>query len=311
MGVSFAIISGALGSIYSFFMKRSIETCKSAYYFNFVQFFVCTLITFFGGPLKTGIWHVNIYLFIAAIISGLFLGLIVIFAQKALQIGPSNLIFSIIYSAAIVPGLLLFILFGASLGFEYDIWSVLSILLVLIGLLWAGISGQQHKKKSEGGWIFFVILAFIFQALFFTAMQWRVIHLEHLDSVSIFLLPINHEEAQMQWFLPITCFTASLIQIFVIVFGKNYKPKKAEIIYGLLGGTFNGLSINFLLLAAIFAHGIEKILLFPISTVSIIILCALWGQVIYKEKVKWTAYSLCVVGILLPEIIEIINRNNY
>jgi CDP-diglyceride synthetase len=109
----------------------------------------------------------------------------------------------------------------------------------------------------------------------------------------------------MQWFLPIICFVASLIQFFVIVFKKNFNPKKAEIIYGLLGGTFNGFSIYCLLLAAIFADGIEKILLFPISAVSVIILCAVWGQVIYKEKVKWAAYGLCFIGILLPQIIEI------
>ena len=40
-------------------------------------------------------------------------------------------------------------------------------------------------------------------------------------------------------------------------------------------------------------------MIFPIFAVTIILLCNLWGQKLYKEKVNWMASGLCVVGLLI------------
>jgi hypothetical protein len=44
---------------------------------------------------------------------------------------------------------------------------------------------------------------------------------------------------------------------------------------------------------------LEHAMIFPIFSVAIIILCNLWGQWLYKEKVNWLANACCVGGILI------------
>jgi hypothetical protein len=310
MGVLFASLAGVFSAVYSYFMRRSVDASGSCYYYNFIQFFTCAFITFLLGPFRTNNWFVHMPLIFAAIIVGIFLGLVVILCSKALEKGPPALIFAIIYSAAIIPGVLFSLILGKTFGFELDFWSVLGLLLVVFGLAWASKSEDKNVVKKKKGWKIFAILAFICQSFFLTGLQWRALLIEFPNVSSPFMLFVSKQEAEMEWFLPVFCLTASLIQFFPILINKAYKPKIAEVAYGFLGGSFNSLSIFFIMLAAIFAQGIEKLILFPLSSVVVIILCGIWGQILYKEKVKWVAYGVSLIGILLPQTTEVIMKLN-
>lgn len=310
MGILFALIAGVTSSVYSYFMRRSIDASGACYIYNFVQFFICALITFILGPLRTGIWFIHLPLIYAAIILGVCLGSVVIMGAKALQRGPPGLVFAIIYSAAVVPALFFSLTLGKPFGFDFDIWSVIGTTFVVLGLAWAAFGETKVSSNKGSIWIFFAILAFFLQALFLTGMQWRAIHIEFPNAISVFLLNISKHDSQMEWFLPIVCFVASLLQLVPISLNRAKKIKTPEVIYGVFGGTFNALSLYFIMLSAVFAKGVEKLILFPLASVTVIILCGAWGQLLYKEKVKWAAYTLCLIGILLPQTGEILKQIN-
>ena len=47
---------------------------------------------------------------------------------------------------------------------------------------------------------------------------------------------------------------------------------------------------------------VEHAIIYPLFAVTIIILCNIWGQWLYKEQVNWKANALCVFGILIGSI---------
>jgi uncharacterized membrane protein len=206
----------------------------------------------------------------------------------------------------------LFVFFGPSFGFNYSGWNVFGSSLVVVGLLWASWSSYSDesriKKTKKASWIFWVIISFIFQFSFLFGMQWRALHIYNNDRNSSLMLSISTNEAASGIFLPLVTISAAFICLIAAFIKKSQKKFNQELSCGIYGGLFNGISLFFLMLAAEIANSFEKLIILQVAAIVSIITCNIWGFRIYKEKVNVYANIVCILGVLLSQIGEILNQ---
>ena len=103
--------------------------------------------------------------------------------------------------------------------------------------------------------------------------------------------------------MPFIYFAAAAVQVCVYLFAsERRKPKGAECFYGFIGGGANSISTFFLIWATEVASSLENIVIFPIFSVAIIVICNFWGQRLYQERVNWKACQVCALGLLVGTI---------
>jgi hypothetical protein len=312
LGLLYSFFAGCFGGLMALFMKRSQEKHGSSSNFLYIQyaisFLIALIISYFNG---------ESFLFtpsftIAACVIGSFLGLLMITTAKAIETGPSSIIFAVLYSSSVVPPLFLFVFFGPSFGFNYSGWNVFGSSLVVVGLLWASWSSYSDesriKKTKKASWIFWVIISFIFQFSFLFGMQWRALHIYNNDRNSSLMLSISTNEAASGIFLPLVTISAAFICLIAAFIKKSQKKFNQELSCGIYGGLFNGISLFFLMLAAEIANSFEKLIILQVAAIVSIITCNIWGFRIYKEKVNVYANIVCILGVLLSQIGEILNQ---
>lgn len=214
---------------------------------------------------------------------------------KAFQRGPPGLTVATMNSAAIVPAILMAILFGSSFGHTYTLWNGVGSFLVVVGLFWAAF-GTSSFTASKAGWAICAALAFAFHSLFLTVYQWRALLLQDLD-LPYFSFSLSPEHAG--WFLPIIFFTAGIIQLVLYFFTDGTKISAREVLWSAVGGLGNAFCNFALVRASEVATGAERAMLFPISGTVSILLCSLWGKWLYKEQINWKGNALCLGGIVL------------
>lgn len=299
MGILFAWISGLSASLFSYLMRKSIDRGGSSAIFTFLQLFICILVTIFVGPIRTESYSWSTPIALLGGVAGVFFGLLFLALGKALERGPSSLMFACVNSACVMPALLMFFIFGNKYGFNYTLWHALGAFFVIVGLFWSGL--QASKKNVKGKWLPFALGSFVLQVLFLSSLQFRSMHLSETMPTSPLFLSVSIEEAKTEWFLPMLFLGATLVQIISFLFNRKLFSKidKGQLIFGALGGITNGFSLFTLTLATEYATSKESLFLFPTSAVTIIIVCSAWGQILYKEKVNWYANSLCALGVLV------------
>ena len=210
---------------------------------------------------------------------------------------PPGLTVAYLNSSAVVPAVIMVMLFGGAFGHSYQWWNGMGSMLVVGGLFWAVWQAtQNHKNKSF--WIMFASVAFACHVMFLVILQWRAM-LINPNMPGSRLLPFRIDAAQSEWFMPMIFVAATIFLVYQFVKDEARLPKKQEIAYGFYGGVCNGACTYFLIKAAQIATPWENAMVFPIFAVSLIMLCNTWGKVLYKENVHWKAMGLCLFGLFV------------
>jgi hypothetical protein len=188
------------------------------------------------------------------------------------------------------------LLFGGAFGYFYTTENAVGSILVVIGLFWAGWETLKSKKMIR--WGLFAFGAFILHVVFLVFMQWRALFI-NFPSENGLLLSFAVEDARSEWFMPMIFLAATIIQTAIYLTSVKRFPNRYEVMYGILGGIANGVGTFFMIWATEVSTSFEHAMIFPIFSVAIIILCNIWGKLLYKEKVNWWANAFCVLGILI------------
>ncbi|PIS03286.1 MAG: hypothetical protein COT85_00990 [Chlamydiae bacterium CG10_big_fil_rev_8_21_14_0_10_42_34] len=299
MGILLALIAGLFMPFTNLTVRKGIDiggNSKGYFVFQMATSFIFAILL---GPVRTGDFSIPLAPALLGCFAGAILFSMLFSLGKAVEKGPPGFTFAILNSATVMPGLLMALIFGASLGFVYNAWHAFGSVLVLLGLFWGakGLEGMKELKQ----WLVFSTAMFIFHVLLLGLYQWRAMltglaHPEEL--VSFFTL----EQIKSEWFTPFMFFFAGVLQVIIYLRSKPSVPKGGEILYGMAGGISNLLCTFFLIWATEMANPLQNAVIFPIFSVVGIILTNLWGQKLYQEQVNWRACQLCAFGLIVGTV---------
>ena len=296
MATSWMLVSGFLGAMSNLCMRRSMDKNGTARaFFVFQLFFTCLVATLLH-PIRTGSYHCNFQIATIGFLAGIFLGGMKLMIGKALQKGPPGLTFAAVNSASVMPAIVIVFMIGSLIDYQLTPYDLLGSILVLIGLFWAG--WDKSEKPGTRAWIVFAALAFFLHVFFLVLTECRAIFLnQHFSLIKNSLL--NPEKMASEWFVPTIFAAAAGMHSFLDCVAERRIPMRWEVLWGVLGGIFNGACTFFFMRAAETATVRESAFIIPIFSISLIIVCNLWGQWLYDEKVNWKANSLCLLGIFI------------
>ncbi len=277
-------------------MRKSVDAGGSTKAFLVVQLFLVFLVAVLLNPVRSSNYAWSPCMGAFGLAGGLILALMMLSLGRALERGPPGLTFAALNASTVMPTVLMVFLFGKEFGYIYTLWNGVGSLLVIGGLFWAGWQTLKSEKKNE--WIGFVTAAFFAHVIFLVFLSWRALFINFPDSPGLYL-SFDLSDAKNEWFMPMVFLAACLVQVGVYLATERRLPKGKEVIYGLLGGVTNGVGTFFMIWATEVATSIEHAMIYPIFSVTIILLCNLWGQLLYKEKVNWKANGLCVFGLFI------------
>lgn len=292
------LLAGLFVAGQNFFFRRSIDAGGSSKAYLMVQLFLTFLVAIILNPIRSGnyTWDGSMALFGFA--GGLILAAFMAMMGKALESGPPGLTFAVINASSVMPSVLMVTLFGA-FGFTYFISNGIGSTLVVLGLFWAAKTAMKEKKSLN--WIIYALMAFTLHTLFLAFMQWRSIFFTHPGQKALFL-SFNETQAATQWFMPMIFLAAALIQGYVYFTTEKRKPLPSEIGFGVLGGIANGVGTFFMIWSTEVSNVFEQAMIFPVFSVSVIVLSNMWAQRVYKEKVNWIANAFCVLGLVVGTV---------
>lgn len=299
MGVELMCLAALFVAVSNLCMRRSIDNGGTTKGFLMIQLTIIFLVAVLLNPIRTGDFHWSPKMALFGFSSGLVLAGMFVCLGRALEKGPPGLTFAILNTSTVMPILLMVMLFGASFGFLYTRWNGVGSALVVAGLFWAGWQTLKAGNKSQ--WLAYAFGAFALHVVFLVVMQWRALYLNFPGS-SLLSLSFSEADASSQWFMPMAFLAASIVQIAIYLQSEKRLPTKGEISYGLVGGISNGVGTFFMIRSTEVATSLEQAMIFPILSVGVILLCNLWGRVIYKEQINWRANALCVGGVLLGTV---------
>lgn len=299
MGIFFALIAALFTSISNFCMRRSIDAGGSSRAYLVIQLMISFFVMLLLNPVRTGNFDWQWSVTGLGLVGGILFGFLMWSIGKTLEKGPPGLSFAILNTSTVIPAIFMAILFGASFGHPYSFWNGLGSILVVSGLFWA--AGAAEKNPQKAIWATFAIVMFAIHILFLVYLQWWALLLKPDHGFSS-LLSISIDPTKVQWFMPAIFFVGTLMQGVVYLSQEKRWPNKSEMFYGVLGGITNAVCTFFLILAPQKAAAWENAMLFPIFSVSIIILCNIWAQLLYKERVNWKANAVCLAGLLIGTI---------
>lgn len=298
MGMLYALLAASFASLSNFSMRKSIDTGGTTKAFLMIQLSIACVVAFLLNPVRTNNYDWNMQMGLLGIASGLIFGCFMLSLGKALENGPAGLTIAALNASTVTPAMIMALFFG-SFGYSYTLWHGLGSFLVILGLFWAGweLSNLQNKTK----WIFFAFGAFSLHALYLVIMQWRAMVIHNASAQSFYEI-ITSAQAQSQWFLPLTFFSAAVLQGVIFFSSERRMPQKGEWNFGVIGGIANSVCTLLLLWATEAASLVESAMLFPLFSVMIILLCNAWGQLLYQEKINWRACHLCIFGLIVGTV---------
>lgn len=314
MGILLIFIASLFVATTNLTMRKSMDgEGGSSKAYLMVQLTLVFVVAILLNPVRTGeyTWSHTVALF--GLMAGIVLVLMLACLSRSLEFGPPGLTFAILNASTVVPILVMVLVFGQPFGFIYTPANALGSIVVIAGLLWAGYGAVPKENRIK--WLGYILSAFVLHALFLVCMQWRAL-LINFPGASGLILLLHGEEARSTWFMPMVFCSAALIQtlsylrsqkvalkcfeagqVDVIAFKKG--PQKSELLYGFFGGIANGIGTFFLIWATEVSTEMEHAMLFPIFSVTIIAFCNLWSQLLYREKVNWSASIVCMIGLLI------------
>lgn len=300
MAMIYVLFAALLASGANLLMRKNIEyggTTRGFLVSYFLFTFAASLILY---PVGREPWSVPM-LTAGGVAGVLNIGLL-FFTAKALENGPPGLTFAFQNSCSVLPGILLFALFGPAFNFIVTPYLIAGLFCVLGGLFWSAKSQSTSVGGAKPGvtkkWLLFALGMFLIQGITLTLFQWRCLLID--SSVPAHpLIPVKCSPSEDIWFMPAMFAVASFFQILFFIFTERRLMRLSELITGFIGGLANGGATFFLLLAAKEASAFEKGILFPAFAIGVIVCCNFWGQKLYQERVNWKANALCILGVLL------------
>lgn len=157
---------------------------------------------------------------------------------------------------------------------------------------------QSHDRDRFGKWLLCVIPVMVLQGLILTLFQWRVLLFKCHENTH-WLIPWTCQKEEDVWFIPAFFLVPTLSQLFLFWKKEGRKFSSSEVTHGLTSGGLNCACTALLLLATKTEGVLKKEMLFPLFTISVILLCNIWSTKIYKERVNWIGIILCVAGVLI------------
>jgi hypothetical protein len=299
MGILLALIAGMFMPLTNLTVRKGVDIGGNAKGYFLFQMMTSFLFALLLGPIRMGEYSIPSSSALLGALAGLILLSMLFSLGKAVEKGPPGFTFAILNSATVMPGLLMALAFGSALGFVYNGWHAMGSVLVLLGLFWAGrgLEGMKEVKK----WIFFSSAMFAFHVLLLALYQWRamVMNLLHPEELISFF---TQETIKSEWFTPFMFLTAGVLQGWIYFRSKPALPKRGEVLYGMAGGVSNLLCTFFLIWATEMASPLQNAVIFPIFSVTGIILTNLWGEKLYQEQVNWRACQLCAFGLIVGTV---------
>ncbi|MBN4067422.1 hypothetical protein JYU14_05000 [Simkania negevensis] len=299
MALYLILISAVAAAIQNLFMRRSVDSEGSTHIYVPVQLFMSLLIVTYLNPVRSHSYTFDWRTVAVGLVMGLVLGLMMWSLGQAVKYGASALTFASLNSSSVLPSIVMACLFGAVFGHGYQWWNALGSAFVVIGIFWSSLSSE--KSKSWPFWVFFTVLASLSFVFFSSMMQWRVLLSTHVAQKS-FLLPFSLDPAKAAWFIPAIFFSATLFQLVILAFVKVGAVSKRTVVYGVFGGIANGLSMFFMVFATERAQAWENAMLFPIFSISVIVLSNLWAKFLYREKIVWIPSAMCIAGLFVGTV---------
>lgn len=292
-------LAGLCAGFSNLCMRRSIDKGgTSRGYLMLLMFFTC-FVGILLNPVRTGdyTWSTPMALF--GLCGGIFLAGVLTFLGKALEKGPPGLTIAMLNCSCVMPIFLLVILFGSAFGFSYTLWNAIGSILVVLGICWAGWGGGSMENRKK--WLLFISLSFFFHVVYMVFIKWRALLINFPGQKGLALC-LSSVDSRSQWFMPMIFLTAAIIQSFLFFKHEKRLPGKAELTYGTISSATQGLSAFFMIYATEISTPLQHAMIFPIFSVTIIVICNLWGKWFYKEAVNWKANALCIGGILIGTI---------
>lgn len=297
MALILVFAAAILCALNNLFMRRSIDAGGTTKAFLVVVELFSILVAILLGPIKTGYYGWDHSIALIGVIAGVFLGIMMWALGKAMEKGSPGLTVAFLNSSAVVPAIVMTLVFGAAFGHTYQWWNAMGSVFVVLGLFWA--SWQTTKSyKNPLSWLTFAVTAFVCHVCFLLIIQWRAMLLNPSLPKSL-LIPFTLNPTKTEWFMPMIFISATLFLLYQFLKEEMRIPKKAEIAYGFYGGVCNGACTYFLIRAAQIATPIENAVIFPLFAVSLIMMCNTWGRALYKEQVHWKAMTICLAGVVV------------
>ncbi len=296
MGIQLILVASLFVAVSNLFFRRSIDSGGTSKAFLMIQLFLTFIVAIFLNPVRTGNYTWSYPMAAFGLSGGIVLGAMMAVLGKALETGPAGLTFAILNSSTVMPMIIMVLFFGSAFGYVYTTSNGIGSILVILGLFWAGWGTLKSKKMIK--WASFAFAAFLLHVIFLVFMQWRALFLNFPGENGL-LLSFATEDIANEWFMPMIFLSAFIFQAVIYVTSIKRLPNRQEVLYGILGGITNGIGTFFLIRATEVSTSFEHALIFPLFSVTIILLCNVWGHFLYKEKVNWKANAFCVLGLLV------------
>lgn len=288
MAIILMTVAGILTALSNLCMRLSMDTSGSSRAFMVLQLLFTFIVVTILFPFRSGIYHWNPVMIALAILGGIALGLMKVAVGKAVEKGPSGLVFAVVNCACIIPSIFVFTFLSNVIDCTYTLWNALGSMIVLCGLIWAGRS-DASDSSSVKNWVFFALAAFLLHVFYLISTELR-----------LYLMGIGYLDTQ--WFVPGVFVAATTMHLCIFMIKEQESPSTEVLSLGTLGGIFNGVCTYFFVIATEVATPWEQPLIFPVFSVALIAACNLWSQYLYKEKVNWYANAACLAGLALGTI---------
>lgn len=299
MALIYAFLASLLASGVNFCLRKNLEKQKSAQGYLSSYFLFSLIVSFFFGEVTI---PSSFSLLMSSIgtLAGILNFIMMILLAYCVKLGSSGLTFAFQNSASVFPALLLFFLFGESFGFELTNAALVGFGLIILGLFLSTRIEKNHFRNRSRflKWVALILAVFLIQGTLLVLIQWRtLLFTDHQEGH--FLIPWRSSLADDYWFLPGFFFLPTILQLFLFACLERRWISLREFYLGATGGVLNGGATALLFLSTKVAHPIEKMILFPLFSVSVIFLCNLWGRKIYREKIYWPGIVACLLGVLI------------
>ncbi len=295
------ILSAALfAAVANFFFRRNLEKGGTSRAFLSLYFAVSFVLATVLAPELFNA-KFSLLMIVLGALCGFLNYIMMGLTAKSLETGPPGLTFTFQNASCLIPGLLLWIIFGSRFGFFMTPWLIVGFVLILSGLYVSARAFSNSEQKTSSTlnkWLAFAVSMLAVQGLILSIFQWRVLLFACSENPH-WLLPWSCLKEDDIWFMPAFFLIPSILQWVEFIKNEKRKPIPTEWVNGVTAGVLNALGMLLLLLSTKTESSLNKGMLFPIFTISVILFCNLWGMKIYKEKVNWVGIILCVIGVAI------------
>jgi len=279
----------ACGIIRSAFCKKDVKNNSDLYLFNTVSSLLSMITLIVIAVCRTGLAIPSMYTIILGLLFGIITALCALLNMKSLEIGPLSYTTVIVSCSMLIPSLSGMILYQE----EISLWQYAGAVFMVLSFLCAA-DKKNDKLGVSVKWFVFCIGTFLFNGGI-GVMQKIHQNSAHKDELDAFLIIAFGASAVFSLAMMLYCKTVKKENVTVIGKGKSGKFT----IIGIISGVGIALCniINMYL-----AGAMDAIIFYPIVNGGCMILTALAGVLMWREKLsrkQWTGVILGLIAVIL------------